>query len=432
MHPASEPAEPRPDPDRPAPEGPRRSAPDGPCRPAPDGPRRPAPDGPRRPAGPRRIAPERLKAALVERATAQGFDTVRVAAADAIPDAAPRLAEWLANGHHGTMDWMAADPARRGSPAGLWPAVRSVVMLGLSTAPDEDPLAKLDQPGRGAIATYAARRDYHEVVKGRLKELAGWFSAKSGAPAKVFVDTAPVLEKSLAAASGLGWTGKHSVLVSRRHGSWLILGALFTSAELAPDEPEPDRCGSCTRCLDICPTDAFPSPRVLDARRCIAYLTIEHAGPIPHAFRRPMGNRVFGCDDCLAVCPWNRFAEASRDARMALRPDLAAPPLAELARLDEAGFRQRFAGTPVKRTGRDRLVRNTVYSIGNSGDAGLAGEARRLLDDPSPLVRGAAVWATARLGGPDAVRALGATRRSRETDSGVLDEWARADREDLA
>ncbi len=388
-----------------------------------------APRPGRPPGAVRPVPPERLKAALAARAAALGFDTLRVAAPDAIPEAAARLGAWLAAGHHATMDWMAAEPERRGSPAGLWPEVRSCVMLGLSSAPDEDPLGKLADRTRGAVATYAARRDYHDVLKGRLKELAGWFKAKSGQDVKVFVDTAPVLEKSLAAAAGLGWTGKHSVLVSRRHGSWLILGALFTTAELPRDAPEPDRCGSCTRCLAVCPTDAFPAPRVLDSRRCLAYLTIEHDGPIPHEFRRPMGNRIFGCDDCLAVCPWNRFAEASRDVRMALRPDLAAPPLADLARLDEAAFRARFAGTPVRRTGRDRVVRNVLYAIGNSGEPALAAEARRLLDDPAPIVRGAAVWAWSRLSDPEAVRDEAARRRDRETDPDVRREWDRAEGE---
>lgn len=326
------------------------------------------------------------------------------------------------------MAWMAGDPDRRAAPAILWPSVRSVVMLGLSSAPDEDPLEKLRDRSRGAVATYAARRDYHEAMKGRLKEVADWLRAKGGADAKVFVDTAPLMEKPLAAAAGLGWTGKHSVLVSREHGSWLLLGAILTTAALPPDEPEPDRCGSCTRCLDACPTGAFAAPYVLDARRCIAYLTIEHPGPIAAEFREAIGNRVFGCDDCLAVCPWNRFAAASRDARMAFRPDLAAPPLAALARLDDASFRARFAGTPVKRTGRDRFVRNVLIAIGNSGDRALAAEAVRLLDDPAPVVRGMAVWACGRLLAGDEVRALGRRHAAAEPDPSVRREWADASR----
>lgn len=265
---------------------------------------------------------------------------MRVAAPDSIPEALGRLGEWLAAGHHAEMDWMAEGTERRASPAGLWPEVRAAVMLGISYAPDRNPLELLAHRDRGAVAAYAARRDYHEVIKGRLKELGDFLAARGGAHVKVFVDTAPVMEKPLAAASGLGWTGKHSVLVSREHGSWLFLGSIYTTAPLPPDDAEPDRCGSCTRCLDICPTGAFPAPYRLDARRCIAYLTIEHKGPIPGEFREAIGNRVFGCDDCLAVCPWNKFAEAARDARMAFRDDLSAPPLRELARLDDAAFRE--------------------------------------------------------------------------------------------
>lgn len=318
---------------------------------------------------------------------------------------------------------MGAAADRRGSPAALWPEVRSIVMLGLTTAPEADPLAKLEWRSRGALATYAARRDYHEVMKGRMKELAGFLRARSGRDVKVFVDTGPVMEKPLAAAAGLGWVGKHSVLVSRQHGSWLLLGAIFTAAALPRDEAEPERCGTCTRCLDICPTDAFPAPYRLDARRCIAYLTIEYAGHIPAALRPAIGNRIFGCDDCLAVCPWNRFAAASRDARMAFRDDLAAPPLSDLAHLDDAAFRARFAGTPVKRTGRDRFTRNVLLAIGNSGDATLAPDAVRLLDDPAALVRAAAIWAASRLLPHDRIAALARTRLSGETDAEVRAEW---------
>ncbi len=344
-------------------------------------------------------------------------------APDAIPDAAGRLRDWLEAGHHRTMSWMGEAADRRGSPAALWPDVRSVAMVGLTTAPDADPLAKLERRSHGALAVYATRRDYHEVMKGRLKELGGFMQARSGRAVKVFVDTGPVMEKPLAAAAGLGWVGKHSVLVSREHGSWLLLGAILSAAALPPDEAEPERCGSCTRCLDICPTDAFPAPYRLDARRCIAYLTIEHAGHVPAGLRPAIGNRVFGCDDCLAVCPWNKFAAASRDARMAFRDDLAAPPLADLARLDDAAFRARFAGTPVKRTGRDRFTRNVLLAIGNSGDATLADDAVRLLDDPAAIVRGAAIWAASRLLPPDRVAALAAARRPAETDDDVRAEW---------
>ena len=320
------------------------------------------------------------------------------------------------------MDWLAETPERRASPAGLWPDVRSVVLLGTSYAPEEDPLAGLAHPDRAVISVYARSRDYHDVIKGKLKQVAGRFAAAAGADVKVFVDTAPVMEKPLAAAAGLGWQGKHSVLVSRRHGSWLFLGAIYTTAELPPDAPEPDHCGSCRRCLDICPTDAFPAPYRLDAGRCISYLTIEHKGPIPHELRPGVGNRVFGCDDCLAVCPWNKFAQAGREAKLRAREDLANPPLAELARLDDAAFRLRFAGTPVKRTGRDRFVRNVLVAIGNSGAPALAREAEALLSDASPLVRGAAIWALGRLA-PDRLAAARRELEPAEADPDVVAEW---------
>jgi epoxyqueuosine reductase len=342
---------------------------------------------------------------------------------EAVPDLPHHLAAWLAAGHHGGMDWMGERTAERADPAALWPQVRSIAMLGVSYGPDGDPLATLARPDRASLALYARRRDYHDVVKGRLKELGGYFAAKAGADVKVFVDTAPVMEKPLAAASGLGWQGKHSVLVSRGFGNWLLLGAIYTTAELPRDAPERDHCGSCRRCLDACPTDAFPAPYRLDARRCLAYLTIEHHGPIPEEFRAPMGNRVFGCDDCLAVCPWNKFAAAAREARLAAREDLAAIPLADLARLDEAGFRSRFAGTPIKRTGHARFLRNVLIAIGNSGDPTLAGEAGRHLAAASPLVRGMAVWALARLA-PDRLPAPPPD----EPDPEVRAEWDRARR----
>ena len=320
------------------------------------------------------------------------------------------------------MAWMDERTSERADPRALWGEVRSVVMLGTAAPPDADPLALVARRDRAAIAAYAQRRDYHEVIKGRLKELAGFLKARAGHEVKVFVDTAPVMEKPLAAAAGLGWQGKHTVLVSRDHGNWLLLGAIYTSAELPADAPAPESCGTCRRCLDACPTGAFPAPFQLDARRCIAYLTIEHASPIPRELRPGIGNRVFGCDDCLAVCPWNKFAEAGRDARLAAREDLAAPPLAALARLDDAAFRARFAGTPIKRTGRDRFVRNVLVAIGNSGLPVLAEEAERLLADPAPVVRGAAVWALARLR-PDRVAALHAAHGTGEADPEVRDEW---------
>ena len=342
---------------------------------------------------------------------------------EALPNLPERLSAWLESGAQGEMGWMAERADQRADPRTLWPEVRSIIMLGMNYGPETDPLDLLARRERGAIAAYAQRRDYHEVIKGKLKELGGYLSAKGDVRVKVFVDTAPVMEKPLAAAAGLGWQGKHTVLISRELGNWLLLGAIYTSADLAPDAPEVDHCGSCRRCLDACPTNAFPAPYQLDARRCISYLTIEHAGPIPPEFREPMGNRVFGCDDCLAVCPWNKFAETAREARLAARADLAAPPLAELVRLDEAAFRQRFAGTPIKRTGRDRFVRNVLIAIGNSAEPGLAPEAERCLGDASPLVRAMAVWACGRLSGPSACSGLFKRYGLGETDAQVLAEW---------
>ncbi|MFL5220241.1 MAG: tRNA epoxyqueuosine(34) reductase QueG [Microvirga sp.] len=366
-----------------------------------------------------------LKEALAARAEALGFAVMRVATPDAMPDAPDRLRTWLDEGHHGSMEWMAAAPERRADPRALWREVRSIVVLGVNYAPAFDPLASLDLRDRATISVYARARDYHDVIKGKLKELAGFLAAQGG-DAKVFVDTAPVMEKPLAAAAGLGWQGKHTVLVSREFGNWLFVGSIFTTAELPADGPEPDRCGSCRRCLDVCPTDAFPAPYRLDSRRCISYLTIEHKGHIAPELREGIGNRVFGCDDCLAVCPWNKFAEAGREARLVQREEFAAPPLAELARLDDAAFRAKFAGTPVKRTGRDRFVRNVAVALGNSGDPGLATEAVRLLGDASPLVRAMAVWAVGRLLPKARIDALAAAHLPSEADPDVGGEWARA------
>ena len=372
------------------------------------------------------LAGEALKGVLAERAAALGFGAFHVTRPDAITDAEPRLRAWLADDHHGSMAWIAADPERRADPRALWPQVRSIVVLGVNYGPDSDPLASLGMRDRGTISVYARARDYHDVIKGKLKELAGFLAARSGEEVKVFVDTAPVMEKPLAAAAGLGWQGKHTVLVSRDFGNWLFLASIFTTAELPPDEPEAEHCGSCRRCLDICPTDAFPAPFQLDSRRCISYLTIEHKGHIPADLRPKIGNRIFGCDDCLAVCPWNKFAQAGREARLTQRPELAAPPLAELARLDDAAFRIRFAGTPIKRTGRDRFIRNVLIAIGNSGRRELAGEAVRLLDDASPLVRAMAVWAAARLLPRAALEALAAARSDADPGLDVRGEWRAA------
>jgi epoxyqueuosine reductase len=322
------------------------------------------------------------------------------------------------------MEWLASTAARRTDPHALWPDTRSVIMLAMNYGPSDDPLKILAQRDRGAISVYAQGDDYHELIKPRLKAIARWLVANGGGDVKVFVDTAAVMEKPLAASAGLGWQGKHTNLVSRQHGSWLFLGAIFTTLELPPDTPEIDHCGTCRACLDVCPTNAFSAPYRLDARRCISYLTIEHKGPIPRALRSAMGNRIYGCDDCLAVCPWNKFAAAGREAKLAAREALRAPALAELARLDDAAFRKLFAKSPVKRTGRDRFVRNVAIAIGNSADAALAADAERLIDDPSPLVRGAAVWALRQLA-PQRLAAL-TEKRAQETDPSVRDEWIAA------
>jgi epoxyqueuosine reductase len=321
------------------------------------------------------------------------------------------------------MDWMAETAPRRADPHTLWPDVRSIILLGMNYGPDCDPLEDLDKRDRATISVYARNRDYHDVIKGRLKELAGFLVARAGGDVKVFVDTAPVMEKPLAEAAGLGWQGKHTVLVSREFGSWLFLGAIFTTAEFPPDAPESDHCGSCRRCLDICPTDAFPAPYQLDARRCISYLTIEHKGHIDRELRPGIGNRIFGCDDCLAVCPWNKFAQTGREAKLRQREDLSALPLTELAGLDDAAFRARFAGTPIKRTGRDRFLRNVLIAIGNSGMPALAQPARARLGDESPLVRAMAVWALSRLLPHEDFAALAARHISEEDDADVICEW---------
>lgn len=336
-------------------------------------------------------------AAIRDRALALGFDAVGFAPAHLGAEVRARLHDFLAAGHHGEMGWLAERAEARASPAALWPEARSVVALGLSYAPAEDPLEPLGQPDRGTIAAYARHRDYHGLIKGRLKHLAQFMAARFSAGVKVFVDTAPVMEKPLAEQAGLGWQGKHTNLVSRAHGSWLLLGEIFTTLAIAPEARPAGGCGTCTRCLDVCPTQAFPAPYRLDATRCIAYLTIEHAGPIPYALRPAIGNRIFGCDDCLAVCPWNKFAAPAREAKLQARPDLIAPRLGELAALDDAAFRARFAGTPVKRIGRNRFVRNVAIAIGNSGDAALLPAVGALVGDADPVVAEAAAWAAGQL-----------------------------------
>jgi epoxyqueuosine reductase len=364
-----------------------------------------------------------LKAALINEARALGFDCVGVTDPGVLADAAGHFQLFLDAGAHGDMDWLAARPERRMDPRALWPEVRSVIMLGVNYGPDENPLAILQQRTRGAISVYARGDDYHDVVKKRLKTLARWLAAASGADVKVFVDTAAVMEKPLARAAGLGWQGKHTNLVSREFGSWLFLGAIYTAIDLPGDEPTIDHCGSCRACLDICPTAAFPAPYKLDARRCISYLTIENKGPIPPEFRKAIGNRIYGCDDCLAACPWNKFAQVGREAKLAARDALRAPPLVELVRLDDAAFRALFTKSPVKRIGRDRFIRNVLIAIGNSGDATLTKEVERLLDDESALVRGAAVWALSQLMEHEAFAATASGAMATETDDSVRTEW---------
>ena len=365
-----------------------------------------------------RIEP-RIRAMALE----LGFDAVGIARLTKGGAQGDRLRAFLAAGRHGDMDWMESRSEQRGDPLALWPQAQSAVMVAMSYAPAADPLEVLQMRERGAISVYAHGKDYHEILKPKLKQLARDVVSATGADVKVFVDTAPLMEKPLAALAGLGWQGKHTNLVSRTHGSWLFLGALLTTAALVADDAEADHCGSCRRCLDVCPTAAFPAPYQLDARRCIAYLTIEHKGQIAREFRAAMGNRIYGCDDCLAVCPWNKFAETSREMRFAARPETDNPPLGELLGLDDAAFRARFAGTPVKRTGRDRFVRNVLVAAGNSDDPRLIESVRRLLDDASPLVRGMAVWALARLTTESELRAEFKRTFEGERDESVRSEW---------
>jgi epoxyqueuosine reductase len=334
---------------------------------------------------------------LRDKALALGFDAIGFAPASLRDESRTRLRDFLAAGSHGDMGWLAEREAQRGDPQALWPAARTVIALGLSYAPGFDALASLARHDRGTISVYARNRDYHDVLRGKLKHLAQFMVSRFGGDVKVFVDTAPVMEKPLAEAAGLGWQGKHTNLVSRAHGSWLFLGEVFTTLDIAPSPPSGGSCGTCTRCLTVCPTNAFPAPYRLDATRCISYLTIEHRGPIPLELRPLMGNRIYGCDDCLAVCPWNRFARPGRDDKLRPRDDLAAPALAALAALDDAGFRAMFSGSPVKRIGRARFVRNVLNAVGNSGDAGLLPVARRLMADPDAVVADSAAWAAARL-----------------------------------
>ncbi|MDX2307654.1 MAG: tRNA epoxyqueuosine(34) reductase QueG [Hyphomicrobium sp.] len=352
-----------------------------------------------------------------------GLDPVRIVRLADDPEQDRRLLHFLDDGRHGDMAWMAETSDRRRSPTALWSDARSAIVAGLSYAPDANPLDILHHHDRAAISVYAQRKDYHDVLKPRLKQLARTLASATGHEVKVFVDTAPLMEKPLAAKAGVGWQGKHTNLVSREHGSWLFLGAILTTAMLEPDAAEADHCGRCRKCLDICPTDAFPAPYQLDARRCIAYLTIEHKGHIPRAFRKPIGNRVFGCDDCLAVCPWNKFARASSDSGLARRAAMDGPALAELIELDDATFRTRFAGSPVKRTGRDRVVRNALIAAGNSSDAALLPLVDARLSDPSPLVRAMAVWALLRIADDEFIAQRKASFATSEIDPDVRAEW---------
>ncbi|WP_188055962.1 tRNA epoxyqueuosine(34) reductase QueG [Sphingosinithalassobacter sp. CS137] len=368
-----------------------------------------------------------FESAIREKAAELGFAAAGIARADAAPAAGVRLRQWLSEGMHGTMLWMESRAHHRESPAGLWPEVRSVIALGMSYAPAADPLALAEAGETGRISVYAQGGDYHDTVKKALKHLARWIVAEApDADVKVFVDTAPVMEKPLAEAAGLGWQGKHTNLVSRSHGNWLFLGAIYTTLDLVPDTGGRDRCGSCDACQRACPTDAFPAPYRLDARRCISYLTIEHDGPIPGEFRQAIGNRIYGCDDCLAVCPWNKFAQAAAANRaFAPRAELAAPPLADLLALDDAEFRQVFSGSPIKRIGRDRMVRNCLIAAGNSDSPALVPPVMDLLDDPAPQVRGTAVWALGQLD-PQRWQAERAARLAGEDDPAVRAEWLAA------
>ncbi|SIP93842.1 epoxyqueuosine reductase [Rhizobium sp. RU33A] len=360
---------------------------------------------------------------LRQEAEAQGFDLCRITLPDAIPEAPARLESFLDAGRHGTMAWMEETKDRRADPRVLWSEVRSIVMFGMNYGPDEDPRHLQSQTDKAAISVYARNRDYHDVIKGRLKEVATRFAARAGADVKVFVDTAPVMEKPLAASAGLGWQGKHTNLVSRDFGSWLFLGSLFTTAELEIDAPERDHCGTCRACLDACPTDAFPAPYQIDARRCISYLTIEHKGTIDRTLRPAFGNRIYGCDDCLAACPWNKFAAAAREMKLTAREDLKAPDIAFFLTLDDPTFRTYFSGSPVKRIGRDRFVRNVLIAAGNSGSLDLAPACERLLTDGSADVRGMAAWALSRLLPADRFTALQSANLMTETDEHVRQEW---------
>ena len=377
-------------------------------------------------AGALAIVTDSPRSLIRDKALDLGFDAVGFSDAALGPEAGDALADFLEAGYHGDMGWLEARSEQRGHPRSLWPEARSAIVLGLNYGPDRDPLATLDRDDRATISVYARNRDYHDLIKKRLKALGRWTAETFDCQLKVFVDTAPVMEKPLAARAGLGWQGKHSNLVSRAFGSWLFLGVILSDLTLRPDPAEWDHCGHCRRCLDACPTNAFPAPYRLDARRCISYLTIEHKGHIDREFRAAMGNRIYGCDDCLSVCPWNKFASTTEEPALTPREDLMAPELAFLLTLDDRRFRRHFSGSPIKRIGRDRFLRNVLIAAGNSGRADLVPPAQALLDDPSPLVRAMAVWALARLLSKPAFAAAYRDRGAGESDPAVRREWKAA------
>ncbi len=368
------------------------------------------------------IKMDRLKAYLAAEAERLGFCALAITAPDPGPDVAERLARFVELERHGSMLWLEETSARRADPKTLWPEVGSVIMLAMNYGPDADPMANLERKSSANISVYARNRDYHDLIKGKLKELAGKFASRSGGDVKVFVDTAPVMEKPLARSAGLGWIGKHTNLVSRSHGSWLFLASIFTTIELPPDTAEVDHCGSCRACLDACPTNAFPAPYQIDARRCISYLTIENKDAIPHEFRTAIGNRIYGCDDCLAACPWNKYAQVAHEAKLVARDDLQSPPLIDFLAMDDASFRTFFSGSPVKRIGRDRFMRNVLIAAGNSADQSLVPACKVLLSDAAPLVRGAAVWALSQLLNSEQMQSLAETAGI-DPDEGVAGEW---------
>jgi len=364
-----------------------------------------------------------LKEKIAEKAGECGFDVVQFTKPDAIKPAAAHLEKFIAAGYHGDMEWMKTTALRRSSPDKLWPEVRSIVILGMNYGPENDPLKSLEEKQNGVISVYARGGDYHDLIKKRLKTIARWLHLDYAAHVKVFVDTAPVMEKPLAQAAGAGWLGKHTNLVTKSHGSWLFLGSIFTTLDIEPDAAETDHCGSCRACLDICPTNAFPKPYQIDARRCISYLTIEYKGHIPLEFRKPMANRIYGCDDCLAVCPWNKFAKTGAQAKLKARADLIAPDLDHLMKLDDAAFRVKFSGSPIKRTGRASFIRNVLIAAGNSGTKELVPTVEKLVSDPAPVVRGAAIWALSQLLNKADFAAIKQNHAGREADSEVAAEW---------